>query len=73
MIDHHGRILASALLVALAGCAPTSSGTQAATSVEPSISVEPPAAPVASASPSEPAAAFSTAVFAGLGNEPRLP
>jgi D-alanyl-D-alanine carboxypeptidase len=53
------------LAVALAGCAPTTpSGSETTASVEPS------APPVASASPSDAAEGFPTAVFAGLGEEP---
>jgi hypothetical protein len=59
-----GRLSAFTLVVALAGCAPTSSGTETAASVEPSV------APVASASPSEPPAAFPTAAFADISEDP---
>lgn len=61
---HRHGLSALILVVALTGCAPTSSGTETPASVEPSV------APVASASPSGPAAAFPTATFAGLGAEP---
>lgn len=65
MRDRHGRILASALLVALAGCTSTTpSGSEATASVEPSDT------PVASASPSEAAKGFPVERFAGLGDEP---
>ena len=65
MRNHHGSVLALVLMVALAGCAPTTpSGSETPASVEPSQ------APVASASPSEGAEAFPIAVFAGLGGEP---
>jgi CubicO group peptidase (beta-lactamase class C family) len=64
MRNHHGRVLALALVVALAGCAPTPDGTEAADSVEPSVPG------VASASPSEPAAAFPTAAFADISEDP---
>ena len=65
MRDHHGRIVASALLVALAGCTPTSpSGSETTASVEPSV------ASVASASPSEAAEGFPIETFAALGDEP---
>ena len=65
MRDHHGSALAWVLVVALAGCAPTTpSGSETTASVEPSV------APVASASPDEAAEAFPTEVFAGLGDEP---
>lgn len=61
----HGHGLwALTLVVVLTGCAPSSSGTATPASVEPSV------APVASTSPSASAAAFPTAVFAGLGEEP---
>jgi D-alanyl-D-alanine carboxypeptidase len=63
MRGHYGSVLAWVLVVALAGCAPTSSGTETPASVEPSV------AP-ASASPSRPAEAFPTAVFDSLGDEP---
>ena len=57
--------MAWVLVVALAGCAPTTpSGSETTASVEPSV------APVASASPSEATEAFPTEVFAGLGDEP---
>jgi D-alanyl-D-alanine carboxypeptidase len=68
MRTHRRRLSTFTLVIALAGCAPTSSGTQSSTTVEPSV--EPSVAPVASASPSAPAATFPTAVFAGLGDEP---
>ena len=63
MRDHHGSVLAWVFVIALAGCAPTSSGTETSVSVEPSV------AP-ALASPSRPAETFPTEVFAGLGDEP---
>jgi len=68
----HSRRLSAAftLVIALAGCASTTSGTQTTASVEPSVSVEPAVSAVASASSSESAAGFPTAVFAGLGEEP---
>ena len=58
----HGRVLVS-LVVALAGCAPSSDGTKTSVSVEPSVA---PASP----SPSETAEVFPTEVFSGLGDEP---
>jgi D-alanyl-D-alanine carboxypeptidase len=64
MRDHHGRVLALALVVALAGCAPTPDGTETAASVEPSESG------VASTSPSEQAPAFPTATFADISEDP---
>ncbi|MGZ8571531.1 MAG: hypothetical protein ACXWW5_04815, partial [Actinomycetota bacterium] len=70
MRTHRGRVSAFTLVVALAGCAPTSSGTETAASVEPSVSVEPWVAPVASPSPSAPAAAFPTAAFADISEDP---
>jgi len=51
-------------MIALAGCAPTSGGTEAAPSVQPSVSS------VASASPSEQALAFPTAAFAEISEGP---
>ncbi len=61
----HGRRFAIALVLTLAGCSPTTpSGSETTASVEPSV------APVASASPSDAAEAFPTAVFAGLSDEP---
>jgi hypothetical protein len=41
MRTHRRRLSAFTLVIALAGCAPTSSGTETAASVEPSVSVEP--------------------------------
>lgn len=41
MRTHRRRLAAFTLVIALAGCAPTSSGTETAASVEPSVSVEP--------------------------------
>lgn len=64
MRTHLGRFLASALVVALAGCSPTSGGTEEAPSVEPSASS------AASASPSEHPEAFPTEAFAGIGEDP---
>ena len=64
MRAHRHGLSAFALVVALTGCAPTSSGTGTPASVEPSV------ASVAPVLPSEAAAAFPTAVFAGLGEEP---
>jgi Tol biopolymer transport system component len=52
MKRHHGRVLALALVVALAACAPTPDRTETAASVEPSMPN------AASPSPSEPAASF---------------
>jgi D-alanyl-D-alanine carboxypeptidase len=64
-VRDRGRRFAIALVLTLAGCSPTTpSGSETTASVEPSVT------PVASASPSEAAAAFPTAVFAGLGDEP---
>jgi CubicO group peptidase (beta-lactamase class C family) len=62
--SHHRRVLALALVVGLAGCAPTPDGTERAASDEPSE------ASVASASPSEPAASFPTAAFADISEDP---
>ena len=64
MRTHRGRLSAFTLVIALAGCAPTSNGPETPASVEPS------AAPVASASPSDWAAAFPTAAFAGISLDP---
>lgn len=63
----HGGIavaLSVALSVALAGCAPAPGGTETGASVEPS------APSAASASPSERAAAFPTAAFADISEDP---
>jgi hypothetical protein len=51
--------LGSGLVVALAGCTATPDDTEPPTSVEPTVSAD------ASAFPTEPAAAFTTAAFAG--------
>jgi D-alanyl-D-alanine carboxypeptidase len=67
---HRGRVSAFTLIIALAGCAPTSSGTETAASAEPSVSVEPSVAPVASASPSEAVEAFPIEAFADISEEP---
>jgi D-alanyl-D-alanine carboxypeptidase len=67
---HRGRLAAFSLVIALAGCGPTSSGTETPASLELSASVEPSVALVGSASPSTPPEAFPTEVFAGLGDEP---
>ena len=64
MRTHRGRLSAFTLVIALAGCAPTSNGTETPASVEPSV------APVASASPSDWAAAFPTAAFADISLDP---
>jgi D-alanyl-D-alanine carboxypeptidase len=56
--------LVSALVVALAGCAPTADRSETAASVEPSV------APVPSASPSEPAEAFPIEAFADISEAP---
>jgi len=61
MRTHHDRVLALALVVALAGCAPTPGTTDTTASVEPSA---------ASASPSQRAGAFPTAAFADIREEP---
>jgi hypothetical protein len=60
----HGRFFAGVLVVTLAGCSPTSGGTEAAPSDQPSVSS------VASASPSEQAPAFPTAAFADIREDP---
>lgn len=64
MSDHHGRVVALALVAALAGCAPTPGGTETAGSVLPSVPS------VAPASPNEPAAAFPIAAFADISEDP---
>jgi D-alanyl-D-alanine carboxypeptidase len=64
MRNHHGRVLALALVVALAGCTSTPDGTETEASVEPSVGG------VASASPSEQAASFPTAAFADIREDP---
>jgi hypothetical protein len=69
MRTHNGRatalsLFALAVVVALAGCGPTSDGTGTAVSDEPSVS------DVASASPSEPAESFPTAAFADISEDP---
>jgi D-alanyl-D-alanine carboxypeptidase len=61
MRTHHDRVLALALVVALAGCAPTPGTTDTTASVEPSA---------ASASPSQRAGAFPTAAFADIREDP---
>jgi hypothetical protein len=60
MRSHHGRFLALALVVALAGCTPTPGGTETA------ASVEPPVASVLSASPSDQAEAEVTDLMNGF-------
>lgn len=62
--DHHGGVLALAMVAALAGCAPSPDGRETAVSIEPSVSG------VASASPSERAASFPTAAFADIREHP---
>ena len=65
MRRHPGSASAWFLVVALAGCASTTpSGSEPLASVEPSNTA------IASASPSDPAAGFPTAVFAGIGEQP---
>jgi D-alanyl-D-alanine carboxypeptidase len=64
MRDHHRRVLAVALVVALAGCAPTPDGPETTASAEPSE------AGVASTSPGEQAPAFPTAAFADITDDP---
>jgi D-alanyl-D-alanine carboxypeptidase len=58
-----GRLSAVALVVS-AACSPTAGDTETTASIEPST------APVASASPSAPAATFPTAAFADVREEP---
>jgi CubicO group peptidase (beta-lactamase class C family) len=60
----HGRVLASSLVVALAGCTAGNNDAKA------EASVEAPVAPAASASPSVPAAAFPIAAFADISEDP---
>jgi D-alanyl-D-alanine carboxypeptidase len=64
MRNHRRRVSALALVVALAGCTPTRGTQNTAASVEPSATT------VASASPSEPAAAFPTEAFADISEDP---
>jgi D-alanyl-D-alanine carboxypeptidase len=64
MSNHHRHVLALALLVALAGCAPTPDSTETKASVEPSESG------IASSSPSEQAPAFPTEAFADISGDP---
>jgi D-alanyl-D-alanine carboxypeptidase len=64
MKSHHGRGLAVALVVVLAGCAQTSDGTETADTVEPPVSS------AASPSPSETAASFRSAPFARISEDP---
>ncbi len=66
----HTTALAAVLLLLLAACGQGAERASSPTSFEPLVSVGPSVAPVASTSPSDPAAAFPTAVFAGLGEEP---
>ncbi|HXJ66093.1 MAG TPA: serine hydrolase domain-containing protein [Actinomycetota bacterium] len=70
MQTHRGRLSAFTLVIALAGCAPSSIGARTPASVQPSASVEPSEAPVASASPIGAAQGFPIEVFAHLGDEP---
>jgi hypothetical protein len=56
MRSHRGRVLGLAVLVALAGCAPTPKGTDTPS--------------VAQASPSERREAFPTAAFADISEDP---
>jgi hypothetical protein len=64
MRTHHGRVLALALVAALAGCTTTSGNADTPASVEPSVPS------VAPASPSKPAASFPIAAFADISEEP---
>ncbi|HUG75785.1 MAG TPA: serine hydrolase domain-containing protein [Acidimicrobiia bacterium] len=64
MKAHHGRGLALALLVALAACASTPSGTETSTPVDSTV------APPASTEPTEPAARFPIATFAAITEDP---
>jgi D-alanyl-D-alanine carboxypeptidase len=64
MRTHHGRVLALALVAALAGCTTTSGDAETDASVEPSVPS------VAPASPSEQAEAFPTAAFADISEDP---
>jgi D-alanyl-D-alanine carboxypeptidase len=64
MRNLHGRVFALALVVALAGCAPTPDGTETTNPAEPAVES------VASASPSEPAASFPTTAFADISEGP---
>jgi D-alanyl-D-alanine carboxypeptidase len=64
MKAHPGRGLALALLVALAACASTPSGTETPTPIDSTV------APPASTEPTEPAAAFPTEAFAAITEDP---
>jgi hypothetical protein len=64
MSNRHRRVLALALVAALAGCTPSPDGTETTASGEPSESG------VASTSPSEQAPAFPTAAFADISEDP---
>ena len=65
MRTHRLRLSALTLVIALAGCAPsTPSGSETTASVEPSVE------PVRSGSPSAAAEGFPIETFAGLGDEP---
>ena len=64
MRTRFGRILALTLVVALAGCTPTSDRAESAASVHPSVT------PVASAPSGAQAEAFPTAAFADIREDP---
>jgi D-alanyl-D-alanine carboxypeptidase len=64
MRSHHGPVMALAIVVALAGCAPSPDGTEPTVSVEPSIST------LASETTSGPAASFPTGAFADIHEKP---
>jgi D-alanyl-D-alanine carboxypeptidase len=63
MRKHRRRVLSLALVVAVAGCAPTRGTTDTAASVEPSV------APVASPTPTQEAPAFPTEAFADINED----
>lgn len=64
MRSHHVRVLALALLVALAGCAPSSGGSESTVSVESSM------ATLASTTSSGSAASFPTGAYIDIREEP---
>jgi D-alanyl-D-alanine carboxypeptidase len=64
MRTNHGQVSAFALAIVLAGCAQTPDRTQTGASVDPSVTS------VASASPSDRAAAFPPAAFADISEDP---
>ncbi|MEX1263164.1 MAG: serine hydrolase domain-containing protein [Actinomycetota bacterium] len=63
MRSYHGRVLALALVVAMAGCAPTADDAKTPAAVEPSVSS------VASALPGDQAEAFPIEAFANISED----